>query len=119
IALIASGYIVATYVAPRIIDYLGAFELEYEEIPFLFALGLGFFFAVLAAEFGYSPGTGAFIIGLSIRGKRSKFLERRITTIKDLFIVLFFISMGSLIDPVPALVIGLPLIGIVAFFVLG
>ncbi|TLX95018.1 MAG: cation:proton antiporter [Thaumarchaeota archaeon] len=99
IALVVAGYLVATYVAPKIIDYLGAFEEEYEEIPFLFALGLGFVFAVLAAVFGYSPGTGAFIIGLSIRGKRSKFLKSRITTIKDLFIVLFFISMGSLINP--------------------
>ncbi len=119
IALVVAGYLTATYAAPRIIDYLGAFEEEYEEIPFLFALGLGFVFAVLAAVFGYSPGTGAFIIGLSIRGKRSKFLKSRITTIKDLFIVLFFISMGSLIDPLPALIIGLPLIGVMVLVVSG
>ncbi|TLY02190.1 MAG: cation:proton antiporter [Thaumarchaeota archaeon] len=119
IALVVAGYLVATYVAPKIIDYLGAFEEEYEEIPFLFALGLGFVFAVLAAVFGYSPGTGAFIIGLSIRGKRSKFLKSRITTIKDLFIVLFFISMGSLINPIPALIIGLPLLGVMALVVSG
>ncbi|HLQ20725.1 MAG TPA: cation:proton antiporter, partial [Nitrososphaerales archaeon] len=118
-ALVVAGYLVATYVAPKIIDYLGAFEEEYEEIPFLFALGLGFVFAVLAAVFGYSPGTGAFIIGLSIRGKRSKFLKSRITTIKDLFIVLFFISMGSLINPLPALIIGLPLLGVMALVVSG
>lgn len=119
IALVIAGYLVATVIAPRIIDYLGAFEEEYEEIPFLFALGLGFFFAVLASAFGYSPGTGAFIIGLSIRGKRSKFLETRLRPIKDLFIVLFFISMGSLIDPVPGLIIGLPLIGVMLLVVLG
>ena len=119
VALVVGGYLVATYVAPRIIDYLSAFEEEFEEIPFLFALGLGFLFAVLAAILGYSPGTGAFIIGLSIRGKRSKFLESRLTTIKDLFIVLFFISMGSLINPLPALAIGLPLAGVVLLFVVG
>ena len=119
LALIVTGYLTASYIAPRIIDFLGAFEEEYEEIPFLFALGLGFFFAVLAAVFGYSPGTGAFIIGLSIRGKRSKFLEKRVAAIKDLFIVLFFISMGSLIDPFPALAVGLPLLGVMALVVLG
>src|SRR5438445_3973879 len=119
IALVVAGYLVATYIAPRIIDYLGAFEEEYEEIPFLFALGLGFVFAVLAAVLGYSPGTGAFIIGLSIRGKRSKFLKSRITTIKDLFIVLFFISMGSLINPLPALIIGPPLFGVLVLVVSG
>jgi CPA2 family monovalent cation:H+ antiporter-2 len=74
---------------------------------------------VLAAVFGYSPGTGAFVIGLSIRGKRSKFLESRVATIKDLFIVLFFISMGSLIDPVPALSLGIPLLAVLALVILG
>ncbi len=73
----------------------------------------------MAAVFGYSPGTGAFMIGLSIRGKRSKFLESRITPIKDLFIVLFFLSMGSLIDPLPALLIGLPLVGVIVLIVSG
>lgn len=119
VALVVVGYLVATFVAPRMIDYLGAFEEEYAEIPFLFALGLGFFFAVLAAELGYSPGTGAFIIGLSIRGKRSKFLETRLRPLKDLFIVLFFISMGTLIDPVPGLNIGLPLVGVMVLVVAG
>jgi CPA2 family monovalent cation:H+ antiporter-2 len=74
---------------------------------------------VLAAVFGYSPGTGAFVIGLSIRGKRSKFLESRVATIKDLFIVLFFISMGSLIDPVPALSLGIPLLAVLALVIFG
>ena len=37
-----------------------------------------------------------------------QFLEKRVTTINDLFVLLFFMSMGSLIDPVPALMIGLP-----------
>jgi monovalent cation:H+ antiporter-2, CPA2 family len=119
LALVAAGYLVATFVAPRIIDYLSAFEEEYEEIPFLFALGLGFSFAVLAALLGYSPGTGAFIIGLSIRGKRSKFLETRLKPIKNLFIVLFFISMGSLINPVPGLAVGLPLVGVMLLVVAG
>lgn len=119
VALIVAGYLVATFLAPRVIDFLGAFEEEYEEIPFLFSLGLAFFFAVLAAVLGYSPGTGAFIIGLSIRGKRSKFLEKRVTTIKDLFVLLFFISMGSLIDPVPALLIGLPLVGVMILVISG
>ena len=119
LALVAAGYLVATFIAPRIIDYLGAFEEEYEEIPFLFALGLGFSFAVLAALLGYSPGTGAFIIGLSIRGKRSKFLETRVKPIKNLFIVLFFISMGSLIDPFPGLDKGLPLLGVMLLAVAG
>lgn len=116
LALIVLAYVTARYLAPRIINYLSYYEEEFEEIPFLFALGLGFLFAVIAALLGYSPGIGAFIIGLSIRGKHSRFLEKRINPIKDLFLVLFFVSIGSLINPFPAFAVGLPIIAV--FFLL-
>jgi CPA2 family monovalent cation:H+ antiporter-2 len=118
-ALIGAGYVVARYVAPRVINYLSHYEEEFEEIPFLFALGLGFLFAVLAQFLGYSAGIGAFIIGLSIRGKHSKFLERQVTPVKDLFLVLFFVSIGSLIDPVPAIGFGLALVLAMVLLLLG
>ncbi|MCL5066948.1 MAG: cation:proton antiporter, partial [Thaumarchaeota archaeon] len=118
-ALIGLAYATARYIAPRIINYLSSYEEEYEEIPFLFSLGLGFLFAVVAALLGYSPGIGAFIIGLSIRGKHSRFLEKRIIPIKDLFLVLFFVSIGSLIDPFPALAVGLPIIGVFVLLIAG
>jgi len=119
LALVGLAYVVSHYVAPRIINYLTYYEEEYEEIPFLFALGLGFLFAAIAALLGYSPGTGAFIVGLSIRGKQSKFLVNKITPIKDLFLVLFFVSMGGLIDPSPAFSIGWPIILVFALLVMG
>ncbi len=119
LALVGLGYGVSHYLAPRVINYLSYFDDEFEEIPFLFGLGLAFAFAVIAAELGYSPGTGAFIVGLTLQGKQSKFLSRRIAPIKDLFLVLFFVSMGGLIDPAPALAIGLPIIVILSFIILG
>jgi CPA2 family monovalent cation:H+ antiporter-2 len=119
LALVGLGYGVSHYIAPRIINFLSHFDDEFEEIPFLFGLGLAFVFAVIAAELGYSPGTGAFIVGLTLRGKQSKFLSRRVAPIKDLFLVLFFVSMGGLIDPSPALVIGFPIIIAVTLLVLG
>ena len=119
LALIGLGYAVARYLATRIINHLSYYEEEFEEIPFLFALGLGLLFAVISALLGYSPAIGAFIIGLSIRGKHSKFLERRVTPIKDLFLVLFFVSIGSLVNPAPSLEIGLPLLLVFALLVAG
>jgi len=119
LALIGLGYVVARYLATRIINYLSYYEEEFEEIPFLFALGLALVFAVVSSLLGYSPAIGAFIIGLSIRGKHSKFLERRVTPIKDLFLVLFFVSIGSLIDPFPSLEIGLPIIAVFALLIAG
>ncbi|MGI0091297.1 MAG: cation:proton antiporter [Nitrososphaerales archaeon] len=119
LALIGLGFAVARYLAPVIINYLSSYDPEFEEIPFLFALGLGFVFAILAAFLGFSPGIGAFIIGLAIRGKHSSFLERKIIPIKDLFLVLFFVSIGSLIDPFPALALGVPIIAVFILLVFG
>ncbi len=106
IGLLALAYLVARYFAQAAINYLSSYEVESEEIPFLFGLGLGIIFAVLAAILGYSPGIGAFMIGLSIRGKQSRFLTEKLSGIKDLFLVLFFVSMGSLIDPFSAFALG-------------
>lgn len=119
IGLIVLGIVVATYVAPRIINYLSSYEDEFEEIPFLFALGLGLLFAIIAIYLGYSPGIGAFVIGLPIRGKHSRFLQTRIAPIKDLFLVLFFVSIGSLIEPLPSLTLGLPIIAAFVLVFLG
>jgi len=119
LALVGLAYGVSHYVAPRILNFLSSFEEEFEEIPFLFGLGLGFVFAVIAVLLGYSPGIGAFIVGLSIQGKQSKFLSKRISPIKDLFLILFFVSMGSLIDPLPALAIGFPIVVAILLLILG
>ena len=110
VGLIVLSYLVARYLAQAAINYMSSFELESEEIPFLFGLGLGLAFAVLAAVLGYSSGIGAFTIGLSIRGKQSKFLTEKLSAIKDLFLVLFFVSMGSLIDPFSAVELGVAVI---------
>ncbi|HEV2118496.1 MAG TPA: cation:proton antiporter [Candidatus Bathyarchaeia archaeon] len=119
VGLVAVGYLVAKFLAPFVIDHLASYEIEGEEIPFLFALALGLLFGILAADLGYSPGIGAFIIGLSIRGKQSKFLFEKVATLKDLFIVLFFVSMGSLINPFPALALGLPIVLVLILLVVG
>src|SRR5919108_2504880 len=110
VGLVVLSYLVARYFAQAAINYMSSFELESEEIPFLFGLGLGLVFAVLAAVLGYSPGIGAFTIGLSIRGKQSRFLTEKLSAIKDLFLVLFFVSMGSLIDPLSAVALGVAVI---------
>ncbi|HEV2137978.1 MAG TPA: cation:proton antiporter [Nitrososphaerales archaeon] len=119
VGLVAVGYLVAKFLAPFVIDHLASYEIEGEEIPFLFALALGLLFGILAADLGYSPGIGAFIIGLSIRGKQSRFLFEKVATLKDLFIVLFFVSMGSLINPFPALALGLPVVLVLILLVVG
>jgi len=57
-------------------------------------------------------------MGLSIRGKRARFVYEKIRPVRDLFLVIFFVSMGMLIDPSQFLnpsvvlsIIGLALLG--------
>jgi CPA2 family monovalent cation:H+ antiporter-2 len=57
-------------------------------------------------------------MGLLIRGKRAKFVRGKIRPIRDLFLVIFFVSMGMLVEPsqflninVVLLVVGLALVG--------
>lgn len=104
-ALLALGFFVARYLAPPAINYLSSFEEEFEELPFLFALGLGFGFGVLGSYLGYSAGVGAFIIGLAMRGKHSRFLTGKVAPVKGLLVFIFFVYMGSEIDPFPALAV--------------
>jgi Kef-type K+ transport system membrane component KefB len=102
-ALLTIGVVVARYVAPPAINFLSHYEEEFEELPFFFAIGLGFAFGVLGAYLGYSAGVGAFIIGLAMRGKHSKYLSGKVAPIKGLLVFIFFVYMGSQIDPFPAL----------------
>ncbi len=98
-ALLAVTYLSGTYLVPVVINYFAPFEVESEDVPFLFSLGLAVIFSALASYLGFSPAIGAFVIGLSLRGKYVKFVSRRIRPIRDLFLILFFVSMGMLIDP--------------------
>lgn len=104
-ALLGLGFVVARYLAPPAINYLSSFEGEFEELPFLFALGLGFGFGVLGSYLGYSAGVGSFIIGLAMRGKHSRFLTGKVAPVKGLLVFIFFVYMGSQIDPFPALAV--------------
>ena len=118
IALIALILILGAYAAPRLIDKISQFDLDVDEAGFLLSMSLGFVMAVLSSVLGFSAATGAFLMGLSIRGKRARFVYEKVRPIRDLFLVIFFVSMGMLVDPSQFLnfsvvlpVIGLALIG--------
>lgn len=91
------------FVAPKLIDFISKGESETEaergELGFLLSLALGIVFALTGAALGFSPAIGAFLMGLMIVGKHSRFVSRHLTSLKDFFLVLFFVSMGTLIDP--------------------
>lgn len=118
ILLIALIFVFGVYVAPRVIDKVSQLDLDVDEAGFLLSISLGFAMAVLSSVLGFSAATGAFLMGLAIRGKRAKFVYGKIRPIRDLFLVIFFVSMGMLVDPSQFLnpttvlpIVGLALIG--------
>jgi len=106
-------------VAPRIIDRMTEGDQEYKETAFLLALSFGFVFAVLSSFLGFSPAVGAFLMGLMIRGKQAEFVLGKVGPIKDLFIVLFFVSMGTLINIGAVLTLTLPILAVLTTAIIG
>jgi CPA2 family monovalent cation:H+ antiporter-2 len=99
ILLIALILVLGVYVAPRAIDRISQLDLDMDEAGFLLSISLGFAMAILSQVLGFSAATGAFLMGLAIRGKRAKFVYRKVRPVRDLFLVIFFVSMGMLVDP--------------------
>jgi Kef-type K+ transport system membrane component KefB len=112
--LIALVIISGFYVGPRLIDRISQLDLDVAEAGFLLSIGLGFAMAVLSSLLGFSTATGAFLMGLMIRGKRARFVYGKVRPVRDLFLVIFFVSMGMLVDPSEFLnaAIVLPLVGL-------
>jgi len=85
-------------VVPRVMDHL---HLKYSaETLMVVALGFCFGMAIMAKLFGLSVAIGAFLMGIIIsQSKAQERLSDRIAPIKEMFMALFFVSIGVLIDP--------------------
>ncbi|MEO8194076.1 MAG: cation:proton antiporter [Gemmatimonadales bacterium] len=85
-------------IVPRFVR--GVVKLEREETTLIAAIGLCFGAAFLAYAFGYSVALGAFIGGsLVAESGESGRIERLVHPVRDMFVAIFFVSVGSLIDP--------------------
>ncbi|HKY99244.1 MAG TPA: cation:proton antiporter [Gemmatimonadaceae bacterium] len=90
--------IVGILLVPRFVR--GIVKLEREETTLVGAIGLCFAAAFLAYAFGYSVALGAFIMGsLVAESGESGRIERLVHPVRDMFVAIFFVSVGSLIDP--------------------
>ncbi len=106
-------------VAPRLIDRMSTNDQEYKETAFLLALSFGFAFALISSYLGFSPAIGAFLMGLMIRGRQARFVLDKIGPVKDLFVVLFFVSMGTLINIGALAVLTLPILAVLGTAIFG
>ena len=102
IVLVAAGLIVGTFtigtrVIPPLIDRVAA--AEHREILLLGVLGLCFGYALFANIVGLSVAIGSFLAGVLVAESKSAEVAKLLSSpIKDMFVAIFFISVGALMD---------------------
>ena len=96
-ALIVGTLTVGVRVIPRLVDRVAS--TEHREILLLSVLGLCFGYALLSNLVGLSVGIGAFLAGVLVAESRSSEVSKILASpIKDMFVAIFFVSVGALMD---------------------
>ena len=67
------------------------------ETMLILSLAMCFGMVVLAAQVGFSPAFGAFIMGAET--VEAETIEKLVAPVKDLFGAIFFVSVGMMVDP--------------------
>ncbi|HEY4618943.1 MAG TPA: cation:proton antiporter [Flavobacterium sp.] len=71
-----------------------------DEMMLIISIALCLMMVILAANVGFSPALGAFIMGSIIaETTQAEQIEHLVKPVKDLFAAVFFVSVGMLIDP--------------------
>jgi len=102
VVLVAAGLIIGTFtlgtkIIPPLIDRVAA--SEHREILLLSVLGVCFGYALLANIVGLSVAIGAFLAGVLVAESKSAEVAKILSSpIKDMFVAIFFISVGALMD---------------------
>jgi len=83
---------------------------------FMVLLGIGLVMAFVATTIGVAAITGAFLIGALIPTETvGKKMEEKLVLMKDVFVSLFFVSIGLMVDPIDVLLflpLGLLVLGV-------
>lgn len=82
---------------PKLLEKIHGLDIG--EGPFITSLALGFGLAVLANFLGQSSAIGAFIMGMIIASsKHSDAITNKVLPLRDFFGVIFFVSIGMLVN---------------------
>ncbi len=99
VMFLALMYGLGSTLFPRILAWVAA--IGHKELFFLAVIALCFGTAAASAAFGLSLALGAFLAGLVIsQSDEHRQVLAELLPLRDLFVTLFFASIGMLIDPV-------------------
>ena len=92
LALVALVFTASHYVMPRLYRYLA----NSQEMLFLFSVAWGIGVAAIFKSFGFSLESGALLAGVALANLPARHeISSRLTPLRDFFIILFFILLGS------------------------
>ena len=95
--LIVGTFTVGIRVIPKLIDKVAS--AENREILLISVLGVCFGYALLANIVGLSVAIGAFLAGVLVAESKSAEVSKILSSpIKDMFVAIFFVSVGALMD---------------------
>ncbi|MDO5861377.1 MAG: cation:proton antiporter [Thermoplasmata archaeon] len=107
--------VVGLRIIPRVINWIS--DNVSDEILTITSVGLAFGMALLATYAGLSMAVGAFLMGMMVASSRkAKEINHKIEPMRDLFMAIFFISIGAEIYPASILLDNITTI--VIFFLL-
>ncbi|MEM3087053.1 MAG: cation:proton antiporter [Halobacteria archaeon] len=99
----AAIMVLGLYIYPRFMDWLWE-RFPSDELLLLASVGLCFALAVLAGQAGFSVALGAFLAGAVVSEARAgPEADRLVRPMRNLFSVLFFVSIGLLLQAESAL----------------
>ncbi|CAM3272532.1 Sodium:proton antiporter [Flavobacterium longum] len=91
-----------------------------DEMMLIISIALCLLMVTLAANVGFSPALGAFIMGSIIaETTQAEHIEHLVKPVKDLFGAVFFVSVGMLIDPASLAEHWLPIVVLTLLTILG
>lgn len=84
------------------------------------SVGLCFLLAVIASRIGYSPALGAFMMGsILAETLEAENIEKSVSSLRDLFGAVFFVSVGMMVEPSILGTYWLPILALTLAVILG
>jgi monovalent cation:H+ antiporter-2, CPA2 family len=97
LAFIGGVLIIGSRIIPRLVDFVA--RTNQSDVLVVAVLGLAFGFAYVSNLLGISVAVGAFFAGVLIAESKTHSVTSILTTpIRDMFVALFFVSVGALMD---------------------
>jgi len=105
-------------IVPKLFNIIS--KLERFEITITFALGLAFGLSFLTYNLGFSAATGAFLAGVIIAGSKfSDEISTLITPVREIFVAIFFVTIGALMNLSAIGTFWIPIVVITVVTILG